>query len=60
MKSDVRNSHYVGKDTGCRNCRTCAVTLDHHGILLVALGGEQEYVVAALQIVKGVILVHFA
>ena len=55
---DICDAHNICKDSGSGNARACSVALNEHGELFVALGGEQDDVVATLKIIEGMPLVH--
>ena len=57
---DIRYSHNIGKNSCCRYAGSGTVTLYEHRVLLVALGGEQDNIVAAFEVVEGVVAVYFA
>ncbi len=48
----VSDTHDVGKDTGSSYAGSGTIALNHHRVLLVALGGEQYDVVGTFQIVE--------
>lgn len=37
----ISHAHDVGKHTGCRHIGAGTITLNEHGVFVVALGGEQ-------------------
>ena len=49
---DVRDAHDVGKHAGCGDRCTRTIALDEHGILVVALGGDEDDVVGAFEVVE--------
>ena len=50
--SDVGDRNNIGKHTRCGHVGTGAVALDNHRILVIALGGDHNNVVASLQFVE--------
>ena len=57
---DICDAHNICKDSGGGNARACSVALNEHGELFVALGGEQDDVVATLKVVEGMVTVDLA
>ena len=55
----ICHTHNVGKDTGCGDSSTCAITLDEHGIFVVALGGQQNDIVRTFEVVERMALRYF-
>src|SRR5574344_1340364 len=49
---NVGDTHDVGEYTGCSYAGSGSITLNHHRVFLVALGGEQYNVVAAFEVVE--------
>ena len=66
MSHDGRWSAYicntvdVGEHSGCGYVGSGAVAFDHHGILAVTLGGNEDHVVAPFEIVEWVGCIDFA
>jgi hypothetical protein len=57
--SDIRNTYYIGEDSGGRYCGSGSVSFDDHRVFIVALGGDHDDIITTFQFIERVRTIHF-